>query len=64
MNKYEKAAEALKARGHNAWIYEDKGETIVYLDAWNQDLCDTDTFRLHDDEITWWAEEHETFVTD
>jgi hypothetical protein len=55
MNKYEKAVEALKARGHNAWIFEDKGDTIVYLDAWNQDLCDTDTFRLHDDEITWWG---------
>jgi hypothetical protein len=43
MNIYEKAVAGATDLG-------------VWINVWNHDLQDAHSFRIHDEEITWWAE--------
>ena len=57
MNIYEKAVAGLALQGHNASVIQQSAEDIgVWLDnVWNDDLQHAFSFRIHDEEITWWA---------
>ena len=56
MNIYEKAVAGLALQGHNASIIQQSPEDIgVWIEVWNNDLLDTHEFRIHDEEVTWWA---------
>ena len=57
MNIYEKAVAGLALQGHNASVIQQSAEDIgVWIEVRNNDLLDTHEFRIHDEEITWWAE--------
>ena len=57
MNIYEKAVAGLALAGHDASVIQQSAEDIgVWLDnVWNDDLQHAFSFRIHDEEITWWA---------
>ncbi len=56
MNIYEKAVAGLALQGHNASVIQQSATDIgVWIEVWNNDLLDTRAFRIHDEEITWWA---------
>ena len=57
MNIYEKATKGLRLAGHHASIIQQSADDIgVWIEVWNHDLLDTHEFRIHDEEVTWWAE--------
>ena len=57
MNIYEKAVSGLALAGHDASVIQQSAEDIgVWIEeVWSHDLQDTRAFRIHDEEITWWA---------
>jgi hypothetical protein len=56
MNIYEKAVAGLALAGHEANVIQQSATDIgVWIEVWNNDLLDTRAFRIHDEEITWWA---------
>ena len=60
MNIYEKAVAGLALAGHEANVIQQSDTDIgVWVNVWSHDLQDTHTFRIHDEEITWWAEYYE-----
>lgn len=60
MNIYEKAVAGLKLAHHDADVIQQSNTDIgVWVSVWSHDLQDTHEFRIHDEEITWWAEYHE-----
>jgi len=56
----ESAVKALQDAGHYAshiqGAYCDHG---VWIEVWNSDLGACHEFRLHDEEIEWWAEQYD-----
>ena len=57
MNIYEKAVAGLAIAGHEANVIQQSATDFgVWVNVWSHDLQDTHTFRIHDEEITWWAE--------
>ena len=61
----ERAVEALQESGfqasHVMYAPDDHG---VYLDGvWDDDLRESNSFRIHDEEIRWWAPESKTQTT-
>jgi hypothetical protein len=57
MNIYEKAVEGLALAKHDASVIQQSAEDIgVWITVLMNDLMDTNIFRLHDEEVTWWAE--------
>ena len=60
MNIYEKAVAGLALAGHEANVIQQSAEDIgVWIQVWSHDVLDTHEFRIHDEEITWWAEYYE-----
>jgi len=56
MNIYEKAVAGLALAAHDSSIVQQSAEDVgVWILVWNHDLLDTHYFRIHDEEITWWA---------
>ena len=53
----ERAVEAIKESGFNAsYIQSEPDDHGVWIDSvWDFDLQNTNSFRLHDEEIEWWA---------
>lgn len=57
MNIYEKAVAGLAIAGHDASIIQQSAEDIgVWIQVWSHELLDSREFRIHDEEVTWWAE--------
>ena len=57
MNIYEKAVAGLTLAGHDANVIQQSAEDIgVWVNVWNHDLQDAHSFRIYDEEVTWWAE--------
>jgi hypothetical protein len=57
MNIYEKAVAGLALQGHNASVIQQSAEDIgVWIQVWSHELLDSREFRIHDEEVTWWAE--------
>ena len=57
MNIYEKAVAGLALQGHNASVIQQSAEDIgVWIQVWSHELIDSREFRIHDEEVTWWAE--------
>ena len=57
MNIYEKATKGLRLAGHNASIIQQSAEDIgVWIEVWNHDLQECHEFRIHEEEMTYWAE--------
>ena len=57
MNIYEKAVEGLALQSHDADVIQQSSTDIgVWVNVWSHDLGDSHTFRIHDEEVTWWAE--------
>ena len=57
MNIYEKAVAGLALAGHEANVIQQSAEDIgVWIQVWSHELLDSREFRIHDEEITWWAE--------
>jgi len=56
MNIYEKAVAGLALQGHNAdVIQQSETDMGVWVNVWNHALQASHEFRVHDEEITWWA---------
>ena len=56
MNIYEKAVAGLALQSHDAEvIYQPFSDIGVWVNVWSHDLQDAHSFRIHDEEITWWA---------
>ena len=56
MNIYEKATKGLRLAGHHASIIQQSAEDIgVWIQVWSHELLDSREFRIHDEEVTWWA---------
>ena len=56
----ESAVKALQEAGHYAsHVMGAPDDHGVWIEVWNHDLQNTHDFRIHDEEITWWAEEYE-----
>lgn len=59
MNQYERAAEALRLAGHqDAVAIYDGTKWEVYVEAWKDDLSETDTFSLGFDCVRYWAHQY------
>jgi hypothetical protein len=60
MNIYEKAVSGLALAGHDASIIQQSATDIgVWIQVWSHDVLDNREFRIHDEEVTWWAEYYE-----
>ena len=60
MNIYEKAVAGLALQGHNASVIQQSATDIgVWIQVWSHDVLDNREFRIHDEEVTWWAEYYE-----
>ena len=56
MNIYEKVTKGLRLAGHHASIIQQSAEDIgVWIQVWSHELLDSREFRIHDEEVTWWA---------
>jgi len=57
----ERAVEALQESGFSAsYVQGAPDDHGVWLDnMWNDDLQHAYSFRIHDEEITWWAEHYD-----
>ena len=53
----ERAVKALQDAGHYAsYVQGAPDDHGVWLDnVWNDDLQESHSFRLHDEEVSWWA---------
>ena len=60
MSVYEKAYKALKQAGHHVSIIQQESKDVgIWIEVWNSDLGECHEFRIHDEEVTWWAEYYE-----
>jgi hypothetical protein len=59
--KCERAVEALQDRGFSAsYVQGAPDDHGVWLDCvWDEELGDTRSFRLHDEELEWWQSQIE-----
>jgi len=56
MNIYEKAVAGLALQSHDADVIQQSNTDIgVWVNVWSHDLQDTNSFRIHDEEVAWWA---------
>ena len=68
-NLCDKAVSALKSEGHDACTMKHPynsnfDDTIpstwgVWIKVWSHDLQDSREFRVHDEEVIWWANYHD-----
>jgi hypothetical protein len=58
-DKCERAVKALQDKGFNAsYVQGAPDDHGVWLDSvWNDELNDSISFRIHDEEIEWWGVE-------
>ena len=55
-NIYNKAVLGLEMQSHSADVIQQSETDIgVWVNVWSHDLGDSHTFRIHDEEVTWWA---------
>jgi len=51
----ERAVEALQDKWFNAsYVQGAPDDHGVWIDCWDEELGDTRSFRIHDEEIEWW----------
>jgi len=56
MSVYEKAYKALKQAGHHVSIIQQESKDVgIWIEVWNSDLGECHEFRIHDEEVVWWA---------
>ena len=67
MNKFErynKACEAINDAGHEASIIrQGEGDIGIWIHAWSEDLSDSREFRVHEEEVEWWANSYKELVS-
>jgi|31_taG_2_1085359.scaffolds.fasta_scaffold63590_2 hypothetical protein len=57
MNIYEKVTKGLRLAGHHASIIQQSADDIgVWIEVWNHDLQECHEFRIHEEEMAYWAE--------
>ena len=60
MSIYKKALKGLELAGHHASIVQQSDEDIgIWIEVWNSDLGDCHEFRIHEEEVTYWAEHYD-----
>ena len=56
MTRYDKAMLGLEMQGHSADVIQQSETDIgVWINVWNHDLQDVHYLRIHDEEVTCWA---------
>jgi hypothetical protein len=56
MNMYEKARKYLQSQGfQSAEVVGPKGDEGLYINVWNDELSDTISVRIHDEEVKYLA---------